>query len=80
MARLTGVVRAGDAPAPRAYVQVRNRDGDFVGEVRTDDEGWYVLHLVPGRWTIVSWLAGSGEAREDIEVGGGDLQTDIVLG
>jgi uncharacterized protein DUF1416 len=79
MASLTGTVRAGDGPADGAYVQIRNLDGDFQGEVRTDAEGKFVLHPVAGRWRVVSWLPGHGQAEQEIEVGDADVKVELTL-
>ena len=41
MARITGNVLTGEAPAANAYVQLRNGDGDFCGETHADDDGHF---------------------------------------
>lgn len=79
MARLTGTVRTAEGPADGAYVQLTNRQGDFQGEVRTDSDGQFVLHPVPGSWRLVSWWPGHGRAEADVEVGADDLQVELVL-
>ena len=48
MARLTGVVSRGSAPADGAYVQLRNLGGDFQAEIRTSEDGRFTFHPVPG--------------------------------
>ena len=80
MPRLTGTVRAGGTAADGAYVQLRNLTGDFVGEVRTDTDGTFVLHPGKGRWRLVSWLPGRGQWNDEVEIGAGDLQVEIDLG
>jgi uncharacterized protein DUF1416 len=79
MGALTGTVRAGDGPAANAYVQIRNLEGDFQGEVKTDAEGKFVLHPVPGHWRLVSWLPGQGKAEQEVEVGDADVQVELTL-
>jgi hypothetical protein len=79
VATLTGVVRAGDAPAANAYVQIRNLNGDFQGEVKTDDEGSFHLYPVAGRWRLVSWLPGRGRAEREVEVGEKDVSVELTL-
>jgi Protein of unknown function (DUF1416) len=79
MATLTGVVRTGDGPAADAYVQIRNLNGDFQGEVKTDDEGKFHLHPVAGRWRLVSWLPGKGRAEQEVEVGEKDVSVELTL-
>jgi hypothetical protein len=79
MATLTGVVRAGDEPAANAYVQIRNLDGDFQGEVKTDEEGKFHLHPVAGQWQLVSWLPGKSRAEQEVEVGEQDVSVELTL-
>jgi uncharacterized protein DUF1416 len=79
MAALTGTVRTGEGPADGAYVQIRNLEGDFQGEVRTDAEGKFLLHPVPGRWRLVSWLPGQGQTEKEVEVGDADVQVELTL-
>jgi uncharacterized protein DUF1416 len=79
MPTLSGTVLAGDRPADGAYVQIRNLEGDFQGEVRTDAEGRFVLHPVAGRWRLISWLPGQGRAEKEVEVGDADSQVELTL-
>ena len=79
MPRVTGLVTASGEAAANAYVQLRNRHGDFCGEVHTDEEGHFVLYAVPGHWQLVSWLPGQGQAEREVEVTGGDVEVTIPL-
>jgi hypothetical protein len=79
MPRLSGTVRAGERPAANAYVQIRNLEGDFQGEVKTDAEGKFVLHPVAGRWRLVSWLPGRGQTEQEVEVGADDFSVELTL-
>jgi hypothetical protein len=79
MVTLTGTVSTGKGPADGAYVQITNTEGDFQGEVRTNAEGKFVLHPVPGRWRLVSWLPGQGQAEQEVEVGEADVQVELAL-
>ena len=78
MARITGIVRTDGSPAPNAYVQLRDKDNEFCGETRCDDDGRFVLYAVPGSWMLVAWLPAGPRTNEVIEVAGGDV--DIELG
>ena len=60
MPSLTGTVVAAGGPAAWAYVQVRSLASDFQGEVRTDADGRFLLHPMPGRWRLVAWAPGRG--------------------
>jgi len=79
MARITGHVKTdGGAAAANAYVQLRDKDNEFCGETRCDDDGRFVLYAVPGSWMLVAWLPAGPRTNEVIEITGGDL--DIELG
>jgi hypothetical protein len=79
MARLTGTVLRGSAPADGAYVQVRNLAGDFQGEVRTGEDGRFTLHPLPGRWRLVSFAPSTPTVMREIEVGSDDIAIDLTL-
>jgi len=66
------VIRAG-APVTGAYVSLTGASGDFVNEQRTLEEGSFLFHLSPGKWTV-SWTA-PGEVGKQKEV---DLQEGQV--
>jgi len=79
MARLTGTVSRGSAPADGAYVQLRNAVGDFQAEVRTGSDGRFTLYPVPGRWRLVSFAPQTNRIERDVEVGRDDLVVDLTL-
>ena len=68
MPRLTGAIEQGAG----AYVQLRDAGGDFVGEVRADDDGLFTFYAVPGRWTVVCLTPGR-RREQHVELHGGDL-------
>ena len=79
MARITGHVTIdGGAPAASAYVQLRDKDDEFCGETRCDDDGRFVLYAVPGSWMLVAWLPAGARTNEVIEIDGPDV--DVQLG
>jgi hypothetical protein len=80
MPRLTGIVVQDDQPVDGAYVQIRNTDGDFQGEVRTDDRGRFILYPIPGRWRVLCWRPGLGRSDQGIVVGSEEMQLQIALG
>jgi hypothetical protein len=80
MARLTGVVSRGSAPADGAYVQLRNLGGDFQAEIRTTEDGRFTFHPVPGRWRLVSFAPRTETVEREVEVGTEDLEVDLTLG
>jgi hypothetical protein len=79
MARITGHVRADESPAAGAYVQLRDRENEFCGETRTDDDGRFVLYAVPGTWRLVAWLPAGARTNQEIQVGKDDLDVDLGL-
>jgi hypothetical protein len=70
MPRLMGTIEEGTG----AFVQLRDDGGDFVGEVRADDEGRFTLYAIPGHWTVVILTPGRRRERaidlrsEDIDI------------
>lgn len=72
MPRLTGTIENGAG----AFVQLRDGDGDFVGEVRADDEGHFTLYPIAGRWTVVC-LTPDYRRVHRVEVGAADV--DILV-
>jgi hypothetical protein len=79
VARITGHVRTEGAPAADAYVQLRDKDNEFCGETRSDDDGRFVLYAVPGSWRLVAWLPAGARTNEVIEIGGGDVDVELSL-
>lgn len=72
MPRLRGTIEEGAG----AFVQLRDEGGDFVGEVRADEEGHFALYAVPGHWTLICLTPG-GRRQKRIEIGAEDI--DIRL-
>jgi len=80
MARITGHVKTdGGAPAADAYVQLRDKDDEFCGETRCDDDGRFVLYAVSGTWMLIAWLPAGGRTHEAIEIAGGDIDVELGL-
>jgi hypothetical protein len=80
MARITGQVRTdGGAPAVDAYVQLRDKDNEFCGETRCDDDGRFVLYAVSGSWMLVAWLPAGPRTNEVIEIASSDVSVDLAL-
>jgi hypothetical protein len=77
---IAGVVRRAGAPADRAYVTVRDRDGNFTGERRTADggDGGFSFELAPGRWRLEALAAGGLRASAELELVPGERR-DVVL-
>jgi len=80
MARITGHVKTeGGTPAADAYVQLRDKENEFCGETRCDDEGRFVLYAVRGSWMLVAWLPAGARTNEIIEIADGDIDVELGL-
>ncbi len=60
-----GVVAAGDAPVPAAYVRLLDSTGEFTAEVVTSATGDYRFFAAPGSWTL-SVLHNTGAVRKQV--------------
>ena len=77
---LEGTVTRGGEPLARAYVQLRDTDCEFTGELRTRADGAYLFHLSPGPWNVVVLTAGGARAERAIEIPAGDAtRLDIEI-
>ncbi len=72
MPRVIGTIEEGAG----AFVQLRDSGGDFVGEVRADNEGHFTLYAIPGHWRIICLTPG-GRGEQEVDVGVDDV--DIRL-
>lgn len=69
MPRLTGTIEHGAG----AFVQLRDHEGDFVGEVRADDDGRFVLYPIPGTWTVICLTPGD-RREQHVDIGSDDVE------
>jgi hypothetical protein len=60
-----GVVAAGDAPVPGAYVRLLDATGEFTAEVVTSATGDFRFFAAPGEWTL-SVLHRDGSGRKSV--------------
>ena len=72
MPRLVGTIENGAG----AFVQLRDQDGDFVGEVRADHDGNFTFYAIPGQWTVIC-LTPNRRRERVIDLGRDDV--DIRL-
>lgn len=80
MARITGHVKTdGGVPAADAYVQLRDKDNEFCGETRCNDDGSFTLYAVPGSWLLVAWLPAGPRTNEVIEIARDDVTVELSL-
>lgn len=75
MTRLTGSVDDGAG----TFVQLRDAQGDFVGEVQTDDQGSFTFYAVPGHWRVVCLVPGGRRHEKEIVLGGEDQDIRIPI-
>lgn len=77
---LEGTVTRGGEPLARAYVQLRDTDGEFTGEWRTRADGAFLFHLSPGPWNVVVLTAGGAKAERSVDIPAGDaVRLDIEI-
>lgn len=69
MPRLSGTIEHGAG----AFVQLRDHEGDFVGEVRADERGRFTLYPIPGTWTVIC-LTPDERRERDVEIGADDVE------
>ena len=72
MPRLTGTIEQGAG----AFVQLRDHEGDFVGEVRADQDGRFTLYPIPGEWTVIC-LTPSNRREQQVDVGMDDIDIRV---
>lgn len=60
-----------------AFVQLRDAEGDFVGEVRADDHGHFTFHAIPGHWRVIC-LTPSGRREQEIDLGPDDVDIRVA--
>lgn len=68
MPRLHGTIDDGGG----AFVQLRDEGGDFVGEVRADDDGRFTFYAIPGHWRVIC-LTPRGRREREIDLGPDDI-------
>jgi hypothetical protein len=75
-----GVVTAGDAPVPSAYVRLLDATGEFTAEVVTSATGDFRFFAAPGTWTL-SVMHKDGSVRKDVTADGpGLFEASLSLG
>ena len=52
MTAIEGTVTVEGIPARIATVELLNRTGDVIDQIRVDDHGHYRYHLAPGQWAL----------------------------
>lgn len=72
MPRVSGNIEEGAG----AFVQLRDDDGDFVGEVRADGDGNFTLYAVAGRWTVVCLTPGRRREKH-LELEAADIDIEV---
>jgi hypothetical protein len=73
--RLIGTIDDGAG----AFVQLRDAEGDFVGEVRADDQGSFTFYAVPGHWRVVCLIPGGQRREQEIDLGAEDKDIQVSL-
>ena len=75
---IQGVVTAGGAPVPSAYVRLLDGSGEFTAEVQTSATGQFRFFAAPGDWTLRA-LSTQGNGDKSVTVAQGVNETELVL-
>ena len=70
MPKINGRIPEGGAGA---FVQLRDAEGDFVGEVRADEQGEFTFYAVPGDWHVICLMPGGRRLERDVSIEFGDV-------
>jgi hypothetical protein len=75
---IQGVVTAGGAPVPSAYVRLLDGSGEFTAEVQASATGQFRFFAAPGDWTLRA-LSKEGNGEVTVSVEQGVNETELVL-
>ena len=77
---IEGTVTVDGIPARIATVELLNRDGDVLDQVRVDDHGHFRYHLAAGEWTLNVYDERGNKTKANISLSEGeDRALDIEL-
>jgi hypothetical protein len=80
MTSVEGTVRVEGIPARIATVEVLNRTGDVIDQVRVDDHGHFQYHLAPGEWAINAYDERGNGVKASFTLSEGEARTlDLEL-
>jgi hypothetical protein len=80
MTAIEGTVTVEGIPARIATVEIYNKTGDCIDQVRVDDVGHYAYHLAPGDWSLNAYDERGNKARAKVTLAEGEKRTlDIEL-
>lgn len=72
--RLTGSVDRGAG----VFVQLRDGAGDFVGEVRADDDGRFTFYAIAGHWRVICLFPGGLRVERDVDMDNTDVDIRVA--
>jgi hypothetical protein len=75
---LKGRIARGGRSAEGIYVRVHSPGGDFVGEVRTDEDGSFFFHLPLGTWFLVAFAPGGARVTQEVTFTGPEPQAFVI--
>ena len=81
MARETeirGKVTRDGAALEGAYLRLRGTDGEFVGEVRSDEQGKFRFYVAAGDWSLVCLAPGAERIEHPLSLKKGD-EVDLTF-
>lgn len=75
---IQGVVTAGGAPVPSAFVRLLDSSGEFTAEVVASATGQFRFFAAPGTWTLRA-LSKQGNGELAVSADKGINTADLVL-
>jgi hypothetical protein len=75
---IQGVVTAGGAPVPSAYVRLLDGSGEFTAEVVSSATGQFRFFAAPGEWTLRA-LSKQGNGQLSVSADLGVNDAELVL-
>jgi hypothetical protein len=77
---IVGKLRKDGAPLADAYIRLLDAGKNFVGEVKSDDQGAFHFFCGAGRWHLVCIGAGIDRKEQEVDLGKGDeLQVEFAF-
>ena len=78
--RIAGTIFRAGNPLGQAFVWCAGPSGEFVAEVRSEDDGTYELYVNPGDWNVTAFAAGTDRVEKTAHVTGpGVTRLDFEL-
>ena len=78
---IQGVVSAGGAPVPSAYVRLLDATGEFTAEVVTSPAGQFRFFAAPGTWTLRTLAPKADPVDRTVVAARGEVaEVEVLIG